>query len=85
VIRDWITQIANDPSAEPDPVALVRAAQRVREGSAYEFEGVLPEETVAPKSDGSAPALSPAALPQFELDDAASPTIEAGVPLELGK
>jgi chemosensory pili system protein ChpA (sensor histidine kinase/response regulator) len=66
VIRDWISRIAADPAAEPDPVALVKAAQRVREGGVFEYEGMLPEEAFAPKSDGSAPELRAAALPESD-------------------
>ncbi|MEP6607114.1 MAG: Hpt domain-containing protein [Burkholderiaceae bacterium] len=63
IILDWISQIANDPAAEPDPTALVRAAQAVREGGAFEYPHPLPGMPPVPKSDGSAPAAAMDALP----------------------
>ena len=63
VIRDWINQIARNPAAEPDPIPLVRSAQTVREGGAFEYAHALPGMPTAPKSDGSAPAVVIDALP----------------------
>ncbi|MEO8186289.1 MAG: Hpt domain-containing protein, partial [Burkholderiaceae bacterium] len=63
VIRDWISQIARNPAAEPDPIPLVRSAQAVREGGAFEYAHALPGSPVVPKSDGSAPAVVIDALP----------------------
>ena len=42
VIRDWISQIARNPAAEPDPIPLVRSAQAVREGGAFEYAHACP-------------------------------------------
>ena len=47
VIRHWVRVIAAHPDAVLDPDALVRAAQRVREGGAFEYEGELPSEVEA--------------------------------------
>lgn len=63
VIREWIGQIARNPAAEPDPIPLVRSAQAVREGGAFEYPHALPGSPVVPKSDGSAPAVVIDALP----------------------
>ena len=63
VIRDWVSQIARNPAAEPDPIPLVRAAQAVREGGAFEYAHALPGSPVVPKSEGSAPAVVIDALP----------------------
>ncbi len=63
VIRDWVDQIARHPAAEPDPIPLVRAAQTVREGGAFEYPHALPGMPATPKSDGSAPAVVTDALP----------------------
>ena len=63
VIRDWVSQIARNPAAEPDPIPLVRSAQAVREGGAFEYAHALPGSPVVPKSDGSAPAVVIDALP----------------------
>ena len=63
VIRDWINQIARHPAAEPDPIPLVRSAQTVREGGAFEYAHALPGMPTAPKSDGSAPVVVIDALP----------------------
>ena len=49
VIRHWVRTIAAHPEAVLDPTALVQAAQRVREGGAFEYEGELPSEA-GPKS-----------------------------------
>ena len=45
------------------PVPLVRSAQAVREGGAFEYAHALPGTPVVPKSDGSAPAVVKDALP----------------------
>ena len=63
VIRDWISQIARNPAAEPDPIPLVRSAQTVREGGVFEYAHALPGMPAVPKSDGSAPAVISDALP----------------------
>ncbi|MDQ3445705.1 MAG: Hpt domain-containing protein, partial [Pseudomonadota bacterium] len=63
VIRDWIGQIARNPTAEPDPIPLVRSAQAVREGGVFEYAHALPGMPPVPKSDGSAPAVVFDALP----------------------
>ena len=63
VIRDWVGQIARNPAAEPDPTPLVRSAQTVREGGAFEYAHALPGMPAVPKSDGSAPAVVIDALP----------------------
>src|SRR5512137_110201 len=47
VIRHWVRTIAAHPEAVLDPTALVQAAQRVREGGAFEYEGELPPEAEA--------------------------------------
>ena len=47
VIRHWVRIIAAHPEAVLDPTALVQAAQRVREGGAFEYEGELPSEAEA--------------------------------------
>jgi chemosensory pili system protein ChpA (sensor histidine kinase/response regulator) len=44
VIRQWVRTIAAHPEAVLDPAALVQAAQRVREGGAFEYEGELPSD-----------------------------------------
>ena len=63
IVRDWINQIARNPAAEPDPIPLVRAAQAVREGGAFEYAHALPGMPAVPKSDGSAAAVVVDALP----------------------
>jgi len=47
VIRHWVRTIAAHPEAVLDPGALVQAAQRVREGGAFEYSGELPTEAGA--------------------------------------
>jgi chemosensory pili system protein ChpA (sensor histidine kinase/response regulator) len=69
VIRDWIGQIARHPGAEPDPIPLVRSAQTVREGGAFEYAHALPGVPAVPKSDGSAPAVVIDALPAKTYND----------------
>jgi len=64
VILDWVNQIARNAAAEPDPTPLVRAAQTVREGGAFEYPLGLPGSPPVPKSDGSAPAAVVDALPK---------------------
>jgi len=54
VIRDWVGTVAARPDAVLDPAALVQAAQRVREGGAFEYEGELPGIDVAAPSGTSA-------------------------------
>ncbi len=66
VIRAWIDEISRNPDSAPDPTPLVRAAQRVREGGAFEYEGELPREPTSPKSEGSAPPAKFDALPAGE-------------------
>ena len=72
VIRQWVGRVAVQPDVLLDPTALVRAAQRVREGGVFEYEGELPAEAAAPKVEGGhgpatdAPATSPAG--EFEDD-----------------
>ncbi|MGH6612480.1 MAG: Hpt domain-containing protein [Burkholderiaceae bacterium] len=63
VIRDWVNQIARNPGAEPDPTPLVRSAQAVREGGAFEYALAMPGVETVPKVDGSAPAVVIDALP----------------------
>jgi chemosensory pili system protein ChpA (sensor histidine kinase/response regulator) len=63
--RAWI-EISRNPDSAPDPTPLVRAAQRVREGGAFEYEGELPREPTSPKSEGSAPPAKFDALPAGE-------------------
>ena len=63
VVRDWINQIARNPAAGPDPIPLVRAAQAVREGGAFEYAHALTGDASRPKSDGSAAAVVVDALP----------------------
>jgi chemosensory pili system protein ChpA (sensor histidine kinase/response regulator) len=53
VIRRWVEAIAAQRDALLDPTALVRSAQRVREGGAFEYEGELPGESSTAKPDGS--------------------------------
>ena len=69
VIRDWVNQIARNPGAEPDPTPLVRSAQAVREGGAFEYPHSLPGTPPSPKSDGSAPAATIDALPVGKTGD----------------
>jgi chemosensory pili system protein ChpA (sensor histidine kinase/response regulator) len=63
VIRRWVDVIAAQPDAVLDPGALVRAAQRVREGGVFEYEGELPGAAL-PKSEGSTPQAAGDALPE---------------------
>ncbi|HEX5640471.1 MAG TPA: Hpt domain-containing protein [Burkholderiaceae bacterium] len=56
VIRSWVGTVAEQPDALLDPTALVRSAQRVREGGAFEYEGELPGGSSAAKADISQPA-----------------------------
>ncbi|MGB3426608.1 MAG: Hpt domain-containing protein, partial [Burkholderiaceae bacterium] len=53
VIRQWVARVAVQPDVLLDPTALVRAAQRVREGGVFEYEGELPEDALAPKVESS--------------------------------
>ncbi|MGH6624514.1 MAG: Hpt domain-containing protein, partial [Burkholderiaceae bacterium] len=69
VLRAWVDTIEQDPLATIDPTPLVLAAQRVREGGLFEFDGV-PEE-LPPKAEGSAPIAAHAALPEANGDSPA--------------
>jgi chemosensory pili system protein ChpA (sensor histidine kinase/response regulator) len=68
LMRQWITQIAANPAARVDEKALVQAAQRVREGGAFEFPGALPATgpgaVTPPKTPGSEADNAPPALPE---------------------
>ena len=89
VIRHWVRIIAAHPEAVLDPSALVQAAQRVREGGAFEYEGELPSEAgdevdlepaaaavpSAPDAVVSEPALA-ISLDDVERDAEAAPTVE---------
>jgi chemosensory pili system protein ChpA (sensor histidine kinase/response regulator) len=85
VIRDWISQIARNPAAEPDPIPLVRSAQAVREGGAFEYAHALPGMPAVPKPEGSAPAVVIDALPvPSENEDVSVPAADmAGGNLHL--
>jgi len=89
VIRHWVRIIAAHPEAVLDPSALVQAAQRVREGGAFEYEGELPSEAgdevdlepaaaavpSAPDAVVSEPALA-ISLDDVERDAEAAPAVE---------
>jgi chemosensory pili system protein ChpA (sensor histidine kinase/response regulator) len=76
VIRAWVETIAVQPDALLDPTMLVRAAQRVREGGAFEYEGELPGRTPAPAAPSSpAPATTEARPQPAELEDDSPITI----------
>jgi chemosensory pili system protein ChpA (sensor histidine kinase/response regulator) len=63
VIRDWVTAISAQPDAVLDPTALVQAAQRVREGGAFEYEGELPGAQASPAAaEAVAPVVAAEAL-----------------------
>jgi chemosensory pili system protein ChpA (sensor histidine kinase/response regulator) len=74
VMRGWIAQIAQNPRADIDVAPLVKSAQRVREGDAFEYGAPLSAEAAADaahfagappeKSSGSAADLAPHALPE---------------------
>jgi chemosensory pili system protein ChpA (sensor histidine kinase/response regulator) len=74
LMRGWISKIGADSRAQIDVAALVRAAQRVREGGAFEFDGPLPTPaaggaslaTADPKSVGSPAEPAPTELPDTE-------------------
>jgi chemosensory pili system protein ChpA (sensor histidine kinase/response regulator) len=81
LMRGWIGRIASDPQAEIDVGPLVRAAQRVREGGAFEFDGgagpagaAAPAQKAAPppKTSGSAADKAPPALPKAETGGAST-------------
>ena len=73
VIRQWVDAIAARPDTLLDPGPLVRAAQRVREGGVFEYEGELPGAVAIPKSEGSTAqqagrdALPEPVLPNIEV------------------
>jgi chemosensory pili system protein ChpA (sensor histidine kinase/response regulator) len=52
VIRQWVDAISVQPDAALDSAALVHAAQRVREGGAFEYGADLPQGTARPKDEG---------------------------------
>jgi chemosensory pili system protein ChpA (sensor histidine kinase/response regulator) len=70
VIRHWVRTIAAHPEAVLDPDALVQAAQRVREGGAFEYEGELPPEAGAEVDLEPAAEVSPA-VPEAVVDEPA--------------
>jgi chemosensory pili system protein ChpA (sensor histidine kinase/response regulator) len=80
LMRGWIGRIAADPQAPIDVAPLVRAAQRVREGGAFEFDTDAPGGAEAaaqsaappPKTSGSAADRAPPALPEAETGGAAT-------------
>jgi chemosensory pili system protein ChpA (sensor histidine kinase/response regulator) len=80
LMRGWIARIASEPQADIDVGPLVRAAQRVREGGAFEFEGdaagaEAPAQKAAPpppKTSGSAADKAPPALPTTEAGGAST-------------
>ncbi|MGE5161295.1 MAG: Hpt domain-containing protein, partial [Betaproteobacteria bacterium] len=87
VIRHWVRTIAAHPEAVLDPTALVEAAQRVREGGAFEYNGELPSDTGDAVDLEPAAAVAPAApveveaplaisLDDVERDAAAAPAVE---------
>jgi len=81
LMRDWIGRIASDPQVAIDVGPLVRAAQRVREGGAFEFEGgaepagasAAQQAAPPPKISGSAADKAPPALPETETGGASIP------------
>lgn len=86
LMRDWIGRIASDPQVAIDVGPLVRAAQRVREGGAFEFEGgaepaagaaAARQAAPPPKIPGSAADEAPPALPETQAGGASVPG-EAG-------
>ncbi len=68
LMRGWISGIAQGRAAELPIVPLVQAAQRVREGGVFAYEGALPEMPpgleASPKAAGSSAEAAPAELPQ---------------------
>lgn len=78
VMRGWIATIAGNSHAQIEVSPLVRAAQRVREGGRFEFDGPLPSVSLSrpapglptdPKSGGSPAEQAPTGLPQPEQAD----------------
>ncbi len=75
LMRGWIGRIASDPQAQIEVGPLVRAAQGVREGGAFEFEpAAAPAQKAAPppKTSGSAADEAPPALPRADTGGAAT-------------
>ena len=63
-MRDWIARIARNPGVELPVATWVQAAQRVREGGAFDTDGATPRAEPSPKPSGSAAPEAPSALPQ---------------------
>jgi len=84
-MRDWVVRIGRDPRVALPAAAWVRAAQRVREGGAFEPEaaGVPVAASSGPKSSGSAAPEAPAALPASDGPvRAAEPAADGGFELD---
>jgi len=87
VIRHWVRTIAAHPEAALDPTALVQAAQRVREGGAFEYEGGLPPESGAevhlqPATEAAPSAPAPVdnePVPATSLDEVGRDTEAASI------
>jgi chemosensory pili system protein ChpA (sensor histidine kinase/response regulator) len=63
-MRGWIERISHNPGVELPVAPWVQAAQRVREGGAFERAGAAARADALPKSSGSAAPEAPTALSQ---------------------
>ena len=78
VIRRWVRIIAAHPEAALDPATLVQAAQRVREGGAFQYE----DEGAPPAGSGSAMEPAVAVAAESSMADAVDSDPALGISLD---